>query len=160
MPSRTASVALLLAVAAGCGPSTPPTPVIPGLTPRQVAGRLTGLGCAVTGTPGATQSFWSYRREEPDHEMKVDFGGPGGRGVSEIAAMVIRTADRPVSETAAVPLGVVASTPYEGSDPDAARRWLERHLGDGGKTTVGGVTFTLTAYGEDARLLQMRPAAR
>lgn len=60
-------------------------------------------------------------------------------------------------------LGYCSTLPYDGSDPDKAKEWIEKNIGNANQpgksitTTIGNVEFKL-AGGKYIRLLSMRPA--
>jgi len=51
-------------------------------------------------------------------------------------------------------LAFLATAPYEGSEPDAARAWVEENVAAGsGEETFGGVTYRLESSAEFRRLV-------
>ncbi len=62
-------------------------------------------------------------------------------------------------DEARVLLGFVASVPYDGAEPDAARAWVEENVGKNTETMFGGAKFRLIAVeGGSARILEITPA--
>lgn len=52
--------------------------------------------------------------------------------------------------------GYCASLPYSGSDPQRAKQWAMDHFDTGGSTRIGEVEISLSARGDNVRLLRMK----
>lgn len=119
---------------------------LPGLLPGDVRANLEKrFGCTCTGAKETAikgHYRWFCEKEEG---ISVEIIGYGILQVDLIDATVFTTD----AETAGVVLGFIATMPYDGAEPKAAREWVLREIykvrpGNPIEATFGNVIFTLT----------------
>lgn len=169
-----------LATALACGgAATPPSlpPLAPGQTPRpphlgpDPGPLIPGLGQSdwLSGfahgedyeigseSDGATKTRFA-RVVLPQGEQLVRLIGPSWQEVAEVRA----TATASIGDADAFARDLfrtVAAVPYEGADPDAARRWVSGHVGAAASTVIAGMRFETSVDGPAIRTLRITPAA-
>lgn len=129
---------------------------IPGLMPVDVYLNYTDKGFTKTGPRFLNYSVeWQLQDQKFDHELSVRINGPDTSSVRMIEGTCLNSGTRSTEELARDFLGYVATAPYEGSDPAAARAWVLENISNlGAKTTIGGVHFSIQG-GERSRWLRV-----
>lgn len=148
----------------------PPTPtdapvesigILPGLRPADVTVNLEdrrGMDCASAEQNG-NYYVWVCERAEGDISIHVEIYAKTLATVDYITAHVLQLGE-PSDDLAEELLGFIATMPYDGAEPDAARAWVEetlptiRAVGDVRDATFGGVDYHLMG-GPSARILEM-----
>ena len=140
-------------------PAAPPQPsaagdgadgVIPGLAPVDVYLNLENVGyeCADPEDVGS-RIVWSCV-DPADPLARVEIYGPAATSVSSIDATALASAPQS--------LEFIATVPFAGADPDAARSWVADAVRNVGatplETSFGGVPYRVTSLG-DAVVLQI-----
>jgi hypothetical protein len=127
-------------------------PLIPGLELVDVTLNLEQRDLATCDSPhefnNRYTTFCSDDSVNVVYSLLVDISGPDINRVDYISATVIQLVDQPTDEFPKLLLGFIATMPYDGADPEAARAWVEATLptlGDDGsvETTIGDVKFRL-----------------
>lgn len=159
----TAAAATVASTAPNAPTAAPSQAVIPGLSPVDVTVNLKNKGLDCTGIrPGKELHSWACKGPNATAgvvEFAAEVWGPSVGSVSWVNAQVFQYV-QPTDEIAATFLGYVSTLPYDGAQPDQARRWVEANLPrvDTGKpttTTIGGATFELVGP-PAARFLQIK----
>ncbi len=130
-----------------------PEALLPGLQPADIKVNLEqrDFSCS-SAEEGELYFSWTCRREDSDYGMLVVFYGRTLNSVDLLESSIFQYGE-PSDELAAAFLGYMATMPYDGVDPDAARAWVEDTLptiagqGDGRTTTLSGVTYHLYGAG-------------
>ncbi len=134
-------------------PVLPPTlvPNIPGLNPADITVNLEDRGHTCS-APEFGETY--YYRTCEDHTLDlvwydVAIWGRELFTVDYVSATVLQFTTSPSDELALPFLGYMATLPYDGAAPEAARVWVETTLptiaadGDIRETVVGGITYSL-----------------
>lgn len=151
------------------GPTSAPTsalefPLIPGMALIDFTFNLEDRGFTCTDTVVLNNRYSTSCTDDstPTVLLTAMATGPDDERVDYLTATVTQTIT-PSDDIAAVFLGFVATMPYEGASPEAAKAWVEATLplvGDGSTpqtTNFGSVKFTLS--GDPAnRTLEMEGA--
>lgn len=119
------------------------SPVIPGLMPVDVYGSLKSMGfeikkdfnpCCIWMASDGSQPVW----------YKADIYGEDAASVKRINAWIVGFDGIDYSKLGKPYLGFIASLPYDGSQPDKARSWVEKNINrKGAETDIGGVRFKI-----------------
>ena len=132
---------------------------IHGLAAVDMHGNLTKKGFNLETIYGTREerTVWICTDEDGGCELKADAAGPGPTEIENVRGIC-----RHLDGGNAVPkarefLGYLASLPYSGSEPERARKWVESHVGQNSKTTIGGVKFEIKGV-RSMRMLLMSPA--
>ena len=144
-------------------PELPPKPepaTIPGLFPVDVYGNLENQGFTCEGPDpiGDDEVWWNCERQESMSDYTVEIWGPDASSVRLVEATVLSFDPSATNELAADFLGYVATVPYEGSNPEEAKLWVEDNADATRRvsTEISGVSYTL--YGtEGSRILEIKP---
>jgi hypothetical protein len=108
---------------------------IPGLTAADIKLNFENRGFSCEG-PGSAPSGVNYNCSSGD--FQIFFFGAGVMSIEGVSAVAL-TDDSDAKDF----LGFVATLPYEGSNPSAARAWVEANVGTSASTTFGAAKFTL-----------------
>lgn len=149
-PTKTAAPARTSTVR----PTEPPNVhAIPGLTNADIKLNLQdrGFDCSGPELTGDTAT-WSCTRTSGLADLTVRYWGPSPTVVEGVDAQSIFADDQLAAEF----LGFIATLPYDGADPVAARDWVQARIGQAKSTTIGGARFTLGGP-ENARYLTIQP---
>lgn len=110
---------------------------------------------------------WTCGRVEEDEsaEYLVSITGNDSSHVKSVTAQMISHSTTPNAAIAdgfiaADFLSSMASLPYNGADMGAAKRWVKANIGDGGETTIGAATFTLSIDDQSPTLEVIATGAR
>ena len=150
---------LLLLAGCGGGDGTSTTaqqrPTIPGLTATDVTVNLEERGFECDGPDdGPVYMTWTCRLGHELGEYMVTTYGHSSTELVLIEADAVTYAGNPTALARPV-LGFVATLPYEGSFPQAARRWVEQRLGKKGRRYFGSVLYEVSGN-ERSRFLEMK----
>lgn len=132
-------------------------PTIPGVAAVDVHGNLTNKGFKLSTIYGDEMTEWTCQSESADHTLIATAMGHSTTQITYVNATCMNFGTRDTSEIAAPFLGYVASLPYDGSQPQRARDWVEANVARNTATTIGSVQFELMGT-ERARVLRMSPA--
>ena len=128
---------------------------IPGLTAADVKLNLGDRGFTCEGQTLFLDGIDEICQDErdPTFDYRVEIVGMNPTDIRQVEAVHFWYGDKAVQDgDADAFLGYIATLPYEGAEPEAARAWVEDN--DEGTATFGGATFTLTTGGDGlARIL-------
>ena len=132
---------------------------IPGLVPVEVYGNLKarGFGCEGPARVGG-ESVRRCTGSDTRAEYTVEIWGPDASSVRLVEATVLSFDPSTTNETAADFLGHLATVPYEGSNPEEAKLWVQDNVDTTRPLTtkIGGAEYVLSGSG-DARILEIHP---
>jgi hypothetical protein len=128
-------------------PEPEPAPKnIPGLTPQHVYLNLEneGFKCNEPELMGPDNEVrWTCEKKEANGEYLVEINSSDANSVRLLEAWVI-SYDRARADALAQDfLGYVATTPYEGAQPEEAKVWVKQSVGSKASAEFGGVSYTL-----------------
>lgn len=133
--------------------------VITGVTPAylQVMLEEQNFECEVVYAPTDTDPYykWECRREDSSKSLLLEIWSTSFGFINLVRTRIIQYGT-PEDNVAINYLGFIATLPYDGSNPQQAREWIEETLptltgdGDVRETTIGGVRFSL--YGNDQNI--------
>ena len=128
-------------------PEPEPTPSnIPGLTPQDVYLNLENRGfkCSEPELMRPDNEVrWTCEKKEANGEYLVEINSSDANSVRLVEAWVI-SYDRARADALAQDfLGYVATTPYEGAQPEEAKVWVKQSVGSKASAEFGGVSYTL-----------------
>src|SRR5919112_5751369 len=128
-------------------PEPEPAPKnIPGLTPQHVYLNLEneGFKCNEPELMGPDNEVrWTCEKKEAKGEYLVEINSSDANSVRLVEACVI-SYDRARADALAQDfLGYVATTPYEGAQPEEAEVWVKQSVGSKASAEFGGVSYTL-----------------
>lgn len=153
--------AALLAGAATARDVTATVKTIPGLTPVDVYGNLKnkGLRCVGPRRSAATgRTTWTCSDSDAFNTYDAFIASTNTLNVTIVQATVTSSLTRPTAGAPRDYIGYVATIPYRGSRPAAARAWVVRNFSRShARTTIGRVIFEMWGRGR-AVLLEIRPA--
>jgi hypothetical protein len=146
---------------AGSAPSQAPTQVaalqsIPGLTGDRAVEFLTGQGLSCSDRTTSTEyaAVWNCARGQAGAGyLQVEIAGEDPSAIRRITAVV-----------SGPPAGIgnmrssfsdVATVPYSGAQPTAAKAWAEENFDRGAQTRISGVAFVLAPQSSGAKALRM-----
>jgi hypothetical protein len=122
---------------------------LPGLMPADITVNLQQKGFECTNADSIDNSFvWACSRQAADVLLRVEIYSNSLLAVDTLDASAIFFGN-PDDDLASEFLGFLATLPYDGAQPDAARQWVESNLptireeGDVRDTSFGGVNFRL-----------------
>lgn len=132
---------------------------IPGLAAVDMHGNLTNMGFNLETIYGTREerTVWICTDEDGGCELKADAAGPGPTEIENVRGICRHLGGGNAVPKAREFLGYIASLPYSGSDPERARKWVESHVEQNSKTTIGGVKFEIRGV-RSMRMLLMSPA--
>lgn len=132
--------------------ATPLVGKIPGLTPVDVKLNLEnqGFDCELIYAAIPTDPYykWECKKDSFSNSMLVEIWSTSIMTVDLVRASIVQY-DSPSNSLAIDFLGFVATLPYDGSQPQQARAWVETTLptitraGDIRITNIGGIKFQL-----------------
>ena len=131
--------------------------VLPGLQPTDVYLSFTRTGFSLEKDLGPEQSVWRCIDQNSTRKMLVEVFGDNATTVSMVRASYNDYGTGNIDQDASQFFGFAASVPYSRSSPSDARLWVERNLGNPAITTIGGVSFELTAVSDNSRMLIILP---
>jgi len=141
-------------------PQPTPTPSAPtqiaGLAAADVTINLKDKGFKCTGPTINKFATWEcdFMPDSGAFEYHVEVMGRTPTNIFSVDCTVLNFSTLSTEEIAGEFLGYMATLPYKDSDPTTARQWVDDHLVDGGKMTIGTAQFYL--YGSGAnRILEM-----
>jgi hypothetical protein len=132
--------------------------VIAGLEPSTVVQLCGKLGLTTSTRAGTAGNEWIGSLKDDTADIHVTAAGPNASSVSTITATVVSTGTPPGSTRAPTVLGSLAALSYTGADPAKAKQWVSDNIDtDDAKTTIGGVSFHVTARASasNARVLRI-----
>jgi hypothetical protein len=132
---------------------------IPGMMPVDVYKNLEEKGFAVTKNFGSEQNDFVCKLEENGCSYTATVYTQAG-SVSKVKVVTVMGLNLSAEEVATDKMlkeffGYMATLPYEGNDPTAARSWVESNLGQNAERNFGPVQFQLFANAPRARVLRM-----
>lgn len=138
---------------------TPAVPIIPGITAADITRNFENKGFRCTMQTGRLHPEWLCTVELPNNvgEARILAHGYSPTRILFVTGTVI-TWGIPVADAAAPILGYLSTLPYEGSEPQKARAWVENAVRAGVEQSIeiGPVRFTV--YGtEQSRILEITP---
>jgi len=113
--------------------------------------------CEVVYAPTSTDPYykWECTREDLTKSMILEMWSPSFEFISLIRTRIIQYGT-PDDSVAINYLGFIATLPYDGSNPQQAKEWVENALptltgdGDVQETIIGGIRFSL--YGNEQNI--------
>jgi hypothetical protein len=94
------------------------------LRPADVSGNLEGKGCTCSSADfGVSYYSWTCERDAVIAKYQVDYYASSLTTVDLLESTVLQFVDVPDDDLAAAFLGFMATMPYDGADPQAARAW-------------------------------------
>jgi hypothetical protein len=138
---------------------TPPVVVsgaaIPGLAAVDIHGKLASKGFSVMrgGSPG---QMWRCKRTEKDANYEVDIAGRTYSEITGVTGSATSTGTGDMNRSAAEFLGDLATLPYQGANPAAAKTWVETNVSTDSSTVIGGVRFELRGKVPATKVLVIR----
>jgi hypothetical protein len=146
-------------------PSAPTPPAVPeaakflpGINPSDIYLSLEKQGFKTTKNLKANWGEWRSSRTVGDVEQTVEVFSSKASAVEYVNATVLSTGTAPVATSASGLFSFLGSVPYDGANPSEAAGWAAANTASGGSTTIGGVTFTITANPDAPRARLMRVA--
>jgi hypothetical protein len=117
-----------------------------------------GFTCEGPDPIGEGEVWWTCESSDVGAEYMVEIWGPDASSVRLVEATVLSYDPSATNELVADFLGFVATVPYEGSNPEEAKLWVEENADATRKvsTEIEGVEYTL-AGNATSRILEMRP---
>jgi len=109
--------------------------------------------------PGGDDEVWrTCESSDLSADYMVEIWGPDADSVRLVEATVLSFDPSTTNETAEGFLDYVATVPYEGSNPEEARLWVEENADTTRpvSTEIGGVAYVLSGAGE-SRILEIHP---
>jgi hypothetical protein len=139
-------------------PTLPRLKVIPGLSPVDVYLNMESQGFVTKKNFGdrVFEVTCTPKEASPFLDVYVQSISDGTDSVSSITVAVLRS-DRTIDETDIGVMAYVATLPYTGSQPAAAKNWVLQTWKNGGEARVGGVHFQISTPTPFGRMLFMRP---
>lgn len=129
---------------------------IPGIAGVDVYGNLKDRGFSVKRDIGKNSVFWICESSNPMASYRVDVTARTPSQVMFVSGTLLYFGDKKVNSFAEPFFGYLATLPYTGSNPEEARKWVEKNIGNiGAKTSIGDVEFLISGN-ERSRILQLR----
>lgn len=116
---------------------------IPGLTASDVHGNFTNKGFSLDKKLESIASIWTCNSSDTNGNMVVTATGDGPSNIISVEGTYYNYSELETSLISKEFIGYVASTPYEGSSPAAAKAWAYNNIEKGGDTIIGLVTFKI-----------------
>lgn len=127
---------------------------IPGIQAVDVHGNLTDKGFKLEKIMGDGDTLWVCTLSEGKIQFRAEAYGKGPTAITSVRATVIDTSGT-INTSATEFLSYLASLPYEGAEPDKAKKWVAENISSTSSTVIGGVKFDLNAKGPAARILNI-----
>lgn len=129
---------------------------IPGIAGVDVYGNLKDRGFSVNREFGKGAVFWTCESSNPLASYRVDVTARTPTQVMYVSGTLLYSGDKQADPFAKPFFGYLATLPYTGSNPEEARKWVEKNIGNiGAKTSFGDVEFLISGN-EKSRILQLR----
>lgn len=132
---------------------------INGMTPAAIYEQLKTKGFTIDKDFGNGSTLTVYcKKKEGLDDISVRISSEGASQIVEVVAMYINMSSSPdnTSELSKPILLYIASIPYEGSNPEGAKKWVEEHLDKSGETIIGGIKYSFTvSENKRARVLRI-----
>ena len=135
--------------------------LIPGLMAADIKVNLQNRDfTCTTAEKGELYYSWACTNETVYYYLRVDYYGRTLGTIDYINVSALQFTSEPMDELVAPFLGFMATMPYDGAEPDAARTWVEQTLptlkgkGDVREKTFGGVSYRFFGI-PTARTLQI-----
>jgi hypothetical protein len=128
---------------------------IPGMAAVDAYSNLKNVGFICEGPSDMNgEGFWECKDTNVSYDFDVEiWGEPTKVRVVEATALNFTGADNTVAIIAPF-LSWLATLPYRGAEPAVAKQWVLENLNNHeASTVIGGVTFTIFANAEAARIL-------
>ena len=87
----------------------------------------------------------------------VRIAGDEPSKIVEIRASYSNYSKGKTNELAKPFLGFIATLPYENSDPEQAKKWVEENISKNSTTNINGVTFEIIGTSKNLRTLLITP---
>jgi hypothetical protein len=122
-----------------------PYPLLPGVSAEYLTNTLEPLGFSCSGPdPLGNETYWTCEYEGDGYDYNVKFYGREATSIRKITATSINYSYRNPDDVARVLIGRIASLPYEGAQPGAAKAWADTTVRAGHfKRTFGGIPMAL-----------------
>lgn len=141
---------------AGAGQNAQAELYIPGIAGVDVYGNLKDRGFSVKRDIGKNSVFWTCESSNPMASYRVDVTARTPSKVMFVSGTLLYFGDKKADSFAEPFFGYLATLPYTGSNPEEARKWVEKNIGNiGAKTSFGDVEFLISGN-ERSRILQLR----
>lgn len=139
----------------------PAPALIPGLAPVDVYLNLESKGFTTSKNFGAEQSDFICASETAELSLSATIympaRAPSTVSVVTASATYLGSGAAQTTERVGEFLGYIATLPYDGAQPEAARRWVEQNNGRKAERVFGPVRYELFANGR-SRVLRLSPA--
>lgn len=138
-----------------------PSPVqsehyIPGIAGVDIYGNLKDRSFSVKRDFGKNSVFWTCESSNPLASYRVDVMARTPTEVIYVSGTLLYSGDKQADPFAKPFFGFLATLPYTGSNPEEARKWVEKNIGNiGAKTSFGDVEFLISGN-DRAKILQLR----
>ncbi len=100
------------------------------------------------------RQWWTCSKTDPRADYRVEVWGRSSTDITLVEATLISYDPANTDRAARAFLGYVATVPYDGATPKAARAWVAQHVGSRATTEFGGVRYALQTSGE-TRILEI-----
>jgi hypothetical protein len=103
-----------------------------------------------------TLATWTCKGKEAGCDLTAECHGRNAIEIQSATATVMHPNQGDPLPVAKQFLGDMATIPYEGAEPEQAKKWVEDHVGEVADTTINGVKFELKGS-QFVRTLIMTP---
>jgi hypothetical protein len=134
-----------------------PGPLIPGLGESDWLSQFAyGTDFVIASKFDATTKTRYAQIGSPEGERLVELTGPSWKEVAEVRATATAAAGD-ADAFARDFFRTVAAVPYDGAEPEAARRWASEHVSAAASTVIAGMRFETFVKGPAVRTLRITP---
>lgn len=157
-PSPTEPVAPTTPAPTAPATAEPQVPVIPGLAAADVTLNAEDIGMSCDMTVFDDEVEWWCETSGPGFTFAIETSGTSPMNITTVSGNVLFDGDPSQAEAHFDEiLGWLATLPYNGADPEAARTWVESAtLGD--EAVFGGARLSVAGEGTLYRTLTLSPA--
>lgn len=120
---------------------------IPKLNAIDVYRDLVGHGFTLTSLHGHTRREWACSSVTEDWKLEVKAVGPSPIQIVLVEAKAQSHNTNGPDKTGTEFLSKIAMLPYQGAEPEKAKRWVEQNFGQNTSTLISGVRYSLSAEG-------------
>ena len=106
---------------------------------------------------GGDAIFIDCDRTTPESNEHVRIAGNKPSEIVEIRASYSNYSKGKTNELAKPFLGFVATLPYENSNPEKAKKWVEENISKNSTTDINGVRFEIIGNNKNTRTLLIAP---
>lgn len=114
---------------------------------------LESKGFTVDKQYGGDAFFVNCTRNTSESMEVLRVAGDGPSQIIEVKATYTSLSGDNPNKQAAQFLGFISSAPYDNSNPEQARKWVEDNIAKNAKTEIGGVSFEIAANVKNMRTL-------